>query len=81
MGIKYEVTAVTGTYTDNNGNEKKRYTRMGAVLTTKNKGFVLKIEAIPVNWDGWAYLNDPEEKKEAPKRREPEETDSDIPFN
>lgn len=79
MGIKYEVTAVTGTYTDNNGNEKKRYTRMGAVLTTKNKGFVLKIEAIPVNWDGWAYLNEPDEKKkEAP--RKPETEDEDIPF-
>lgn len=80
MGIKYEVTAVTGTYTDNNGNEKKRYTRMGAVLTTKNKGFCLKIEAIPVNWDGWAYLNEPEEKKEKPRKQEEDDDGGSIPF-
>lgn len=79
MGIKYEVTAVTGAYTDREGNEKKRYTRMGAILETKNKGFCLKIEAIPVGWDGWAYLNDPQEKP-APRSTKDDRDDPEIPF-
>jgi hypothetical protein len=63
MGIKYEVTAVTGKYTDKNGNEKNRYTKVGVVLDTKN-GQMLKVEAIPVGWDGWAYLNEPKEREQ-----------------
>jgi hypothetical protein len=66
MGIKYEVTAVTGKYTDRNGNEKNRYTKVGVVLETKN-GQMLKVESIPVGWDGWAYLNEPREQGEERK--------------
>jgi len=60
MAIKYEVTAKNGTYTDKQGAEKNRYIKMGVVMETKN-GLAVKIEAIPVGWDGWAYLNEPRE--------------------
>lgn len=58
MARKYEVTAVTGKYTDNNGQEKNRYLTIGAVIEGRN-GLMLKLEAVPVGWDGWAYLNEP----------------------
>lgn len=81
MGIKYEVTAVTGKYTDKQGNEKNRYTKVGVVLETKN-GLMLKVESIPVGWDGWAYLNEPREQKAGEPKdsgRVADMTD-DIPF-
>ena len=75
MAVKYEVTAVTGKYTDRDGNEKNRYTKVGVILQTKN-GYMLKVEALPVGWDGWAYLNEPKRDDEKPSnvRRSSAET-------
>lgn len=61
MSRKYEVVAVTGKYQDRDGNEKSRYMTIGAVIETRN-GLMLKLEANPVGWDGWAYLNEPKPK-------------------
>jgi hypothetical protein len=68
MGVQYEVTAITGKYTDKDGNEKNRYTKLGVVIEGKN-GPMLKLEAIPVGWDGWAYLNEPRAKDDQPQRQ------------
>jgi len=76
MAIKYEVTAKNGTYTDKQGAEKNRYIKMGVVMETKN-GLAVKIEVIPVGWDGWAYLNEPREKEQ--QQSSPTD-DDDIPF-
>ena len=73
MGILHEVVAVTGTYTNKDGEEKKRYTKLGVVMDTKN-GPMLKLESVPVGWDGWAYLNEPQAKDERPKAK-PADTD------
>lgn len=61
----YEVTAVVGSYTNKDGQEKKRYLRIGSVIDTKN-GPMLKLDSIPLKdqgWDGWAYMNAPREDK------------------
>ncbi len=73
MARKYEVTAITGKYTDSNGAEKSRYQTLGSVIETKN-GLMLKLEAVPIGWDGWAYLNDPKprEGQQAPQQRQPQ---------
>ena len=81
MAIKYELTAKSGTYMKD-GQEKNSYTRCGVVLTTKDGGFIVKIEALPVNFDGWMYMNPPK-NKEAPKKATKPDADSfedDIPF-
>lgn len=62
MGKLYEVTAVTGTY-EKDGETKKRYMNIGSVIETKN-GLSLKLEAVPVGWDGWAYLNEPQQREQ-----------------
>ena len=62
MGIKYEVSAKTGEYQDKEGNTKARYIQMGVVIEGP-RGLSLKLESIPVNWDGWAYLNTPKPKE------------------
>lgn len=85
MSKKYEVTAVTGKYTDSSGKEKSRYQTIGAIIETKN-GPMLKLESVPLNWDGWAYLNEPkprEDRQERSKQGQPGQDDSDdsnIPF-
>jgi hypothetical protein len=38
---------------------------MGVIMDTKS-GMALKIEQIPIGWDGWAYLNEPKAKEGAP---------------
>lgn len=62
MARKYEVTAITGKYTDQGGQEKNRYQTIGAVIEGKH-GLMLKLEAVPIGWDGWAYLNDPKPRE------------------
>lgn len=71
MGIKYEVVANGGTYTNRNGEEKKRWIKCGIVMETE-KGLSIKMESIPVGWDGWAILSEPREK--------PQNDDSNVPF-
>lgn len=69
MALRYQVAAITGKYTDRDGNEKSRYVTIGSVMDTKNGGLLLKIDAIPLNFDGFAYLQEPRERTEqAPQR-------------
>ena len=65
MPIVYEVIATTGTYTNKNGVEKKRWQKIGVVMQG-NKGLTLKMESVPVGWDGWATLAEPKARDEAP---------------
>jgi hypothetical protein len=94
MGIKYIVKGIAGTYKDKEGNEKTKYVDMGAIMEGRQGGYVLKLNAIPVNWDGWAYLNEPENYKKGngqrqqgqqtqqrqPQRQNDGFEDKDIPF-
>ena len=56
---KYDVVAVTGTYKDRDGNEKKRYLNVGVVFES-DKGLSMKLECVPVGeWNGWLSLYEP----------------------
>lgn len=74
MGIRYEVIASSGTYTNKAGEEKKRWVKMGVVMDTKN-GMSIKLESVPIGWDGWAMLTEPKQK-DAPKSFD----DDEVPF-
>lgn len=69
MAVKYKVVAPAGKYTDAQGNEKTRYVDVGVIIETRN-GLMLKAEAIPVNWDGTAFLNDPKPKQSGYRKDE-----------
>ena len=59
--ILNEMTVITGTYTNAQGQQKNRYQKIGSIIETKN-GPMGKIDVIPLKeggWDGWAYINDP----------------------
>jgi hypothetical protein len=62
-----EISVITGKYTNAQGQEKNRYTRIGSIIDTKN-GDMLKIDVTPLmdgGWNGWAYINDPKLKDDA----------------
>lgn len=69
MAKKFDVVAITGKYTNSNGEEKSRYVNIGAVIETKN-GLSLKLEAVPVGWDGWAGLYEPKDDAKQPQRQQ-----------
>lgn len=58
------VKASIGTYTDKDGKEKNRYRVIGSVIETR-AGQMLVLDLVPFkNWDGRAFLNDPEPEGE-----------------
>lgn len=75
------------------GEEKTYWNRIGRIFTGEKDGkkrTVIKVDNIPVNWDGWAYLfpieNDKNAIEEAKENNNPLASDSDeidlseIPF-
>jgi len=83
VAIKYVLKAKTGTYKDGQGNEKTAYVKCGVVMDGKN-GPIIKLEALPIVFDGWLYLSPPEEKRQQgrpqPRQQQNDEFDDDIPF-
>lgn len=54
-------------YTDRDGNEKTRYVNVGALFTRDDGSMTLKLESIPVNFNGWINFYAP--KDQASDRR------------
>lgn len=78
--LKYEVSVAQ------KGKDDKTYWRRIGVVLQSDKGFSLKLESIPVGWDGWAQLFEPkprEETRPAPAAKQPgsfDQMDDDIPW-
>lgn len=77
--------AVTGTYTDRNGSEKKRYTTIGTLFRYDDGNLSLKIDAVPVGqgWNGFVSFYDLEERKtgsETSTGTASPDLNDDIPF-
>jgi hypothetical protein len=69
------IVVVTGTYTNREGVEKKRYQTIGS-LFEDGENFKIKLDTIPLadgGWNGWANCYDLEEKTNKESR-------DDIPF-
>lgn len=65
MKVK-DLVAVTGKYTDSNGQEKSRYHTCGAMFKKSDGTFSIKIESLPVGgeWNGWLNLFEPRERSQ-----------------
>lgn len=85
--------AVTGSYTDRQGAEKKRYTTVGTLFKYDDGNFALKLDAVPVGdgWNGFISFYDLEERRddanprreqtrEQPKQGFSADLDDEIPF-
>jgi hypothetical protein len=80
MAILKEIVARAGTYTNKEGQEKTRYVKAGVLMETA-KGQMVKLEALPVGFDGWLYFQDMQRKEAGqPAIKGGAEIESDIPF-
>ena len=57
----YNVRAATGEYTGDDGQKHKRWQQIGVIIESKGVKY-LKLESVPVGWDGWASLLEPLDK-------------------
>jgi hypothetical protein len=71
------IVVITGTYTNKDGQEKKRYQIIGS-LFEDGANFKVKLDTVPLvegGWNGWANCYDVEEKANTGAR-----DDGQIPF-
>ena len=73
------IKASIGSYTDKDGKTKNRYRTIGSVIETR-AGQMIVIDLLPFNWDGRAFLNDPEPSDNPAPRGQRPEAEDDIPF-
>lgn len=84
MPVKFEIKAKTG---EKDG--KAMYSKIGVVLQG-DKGFSMKLNVIPLNWDGFAFFSEPEQRggggqqargyQSQQRGRQQDDMDDDIPF-
>lgn len=75
-------------YTDRDGNEKTRYTNIGSLLTRDDGSMTLKLESLPIGFNGWINLYEPKPKdgeqrqeRSRPQRAAASSDDlDDVPF-
>ena len=80
--IKYEVVAKNGTYKDRNGDEKARWLKLGVCFESE-KGLSIKLDSVPINFDGWMSLMTPKPKENSNgviQTRSINNMEEDIPF-
>jgi hypothetical protein len=80
MSNKLDLIAVVGEYTDAQGNNKKRFSKIGTLWDKGQQGISLKIDHIPVNWDGWLSAKPPLEPRATTQQKAPVFIDEDAPF-
>ena len=77
--IRYEVKAKNGSYTDKTGAEKVRWHHMGVCFQNDKGQLSIKVDSIPLNWDGWISLFEPKPKDGTQQPNQAPALD-DIPF-
>ncbi|MEJ7745266.1 MAG: hypothetical protein WKF61_00625 [Luteimonas sp.] len=79
-------------YTDREGNEKTRYVNVGALMQRDDGSMTMKLEAIPVGFNGWINFYEPKPKdgEQTQRQARPQRTSNapaaefdgeEIPFN
>lgn len=80
--VKYDCV-VARRYQGRDGEEKTAYTNIGRVIET-DKGLSVKLDVIPLGWDGWFGLYVPKPKEKGQDAQEPQgggaSGKDDIPF-
>lgn len=60
-----KAVANIGKYTDKNGQEKTQYLTVGKLLQRDDGSMCLKLDSIPVNFNGWLSFYDLDENRQA----------------
>ena len=71
-------------YTDREGNEKTRYVNVGALFARDDGSMTMKLESLPIGFNGWINFYEPKERDQAPRSQRPQRSapavDDDTPF-
>lgn len=71
MPKTHDLVAIVGSYTNKDGEEKKKYKNCGALIQKDGKIYV-KMDAIPVPesepWNGWLSCFEPKERNQSPPK-------------
>ena len=85
--IIYEASAIADVYKDKaTGEERKRWVKCGVVMETSSGGMALKLESLPVKFDGWLQFYTPKPREDKPQSNishAPQQSASendDVPF-
>ena len=71
----YDMVAVTGTYTNKNGEQKNEYTNVGRFFVMDDNSFFSVIKTVPVgNWDGKVSYFEQKEKEKEKEHAQPQTT-------
>ena len=57
-------------YTDRDGNEKTRYVNVGVLFARDDGSLTMKLEAIPVGFNGWINFYEPKPRDGEPPQRQ-----------
>lgn len=74
MAVLFEVVAAGEKYTDKSGEEKTRWVKMGVVIQRQDGSMSMKLESIPVGWNGWANLWEPKPRDGETRPQKPAAT-------
>lgn len=68
-------------YTDREGNEKTRYVNVGALFQREDGSLSMKLESLPIGFNGWVNFYEPKPKDGSKPRAGAANEDSEsIPF-
>ena len=76
------IVVITGTYTNKDGQEKKRYQTIGS-LFEDGENLKIKLDTIPLvegGWTGWANCYELEDRAEKPRKSGFDDMKDDLPF-
>jgi hypothetical protein len=84
MAVKYDVIAGGEKYVGTDGKERRKNIHCGVVMENKYGGLSIKIESLPINFDGWLNTREPKPKEVAQNTGNPpanfDDMESDVPF-
>jgi hypothetical protein len=85
MGIKYDLVAGGEKFVGQDGKERRKDIHCGVVMDNKYGGISIKLEKLPVNFDGWLNSRDPKPKETATNNEAAppanfDDMESDVPF-
>jgi hypothetical protein len=76
------LVVITGTYTNKDGQEKKRYQTIGS-LFEDGENLKIKLDTIPLvdgGWTGWANCYELEDRAQKPRKSGFDDLPDDLPF-
>lgn len=63
-------------YTDRDGNEKTRYLNVGALFERDDGSRTMKLESLPIGFNGWINFYEPKEREQGQQQSRPARTES-----